>query len=272
MLFLSLNTTALLLADAALVSLVVAPEHVPGGYWLLIYASAFEGLIGGTFLPIELSDARSHLSPGRTFYRYRGTSRISRRLQHSCCKVCISTPSRWTQLDNELHRSQVFSRFLGLIFTGMALGPSLGGLVERLSGNPYVIFYIALGLHAINTLFLWFIIPESLLPAQMDFARRTKRAESRGHWSSWIFSFLSPLAVLAPVTHKESVTPQKALKKDWSLTWLALSYAPDSLVLGGVQYSLQYAAGKFNWTGEIVRIHLGVQSTDFKPITRSGTT
>ena len=153
----------------------------------------------------------------------------------------------------------------------MALGPSLGGLAERLSGNPNLIFYIALGMHTINTLFLWFIIPESLLPAQMDFARRAKRAESRSHWSNWIFSFLSPLAVLAPVTHKESVTPQKALKKDWSLTWLALSLVPYSLVLGGGHYSLQYATGKFNWTGEIVRIHLGIQSTDSKPITRSGT-
>jgi hypothetical protein len=64
-LFLSLNTTTLLLADLVLVSLVVAPEHVPGGYWLLIYASAIEGLIGGTFLPIELSDVRSHCVPGQ---------------------------------------------------------------------------------------------------------------------------------------------------------------------------------------------------------------
>jgi hypothetical protein len=51
MLFLRLNTTAVLLSDAVLVSLAVAPERVPGGYWLLIYASAFQGLIGGGFLP-----------------------------------------------------------------------------------------------------------------------------------------------------------------------------------------------------------------------------
>ncbi|KAI0248117.1 major facilitator superfamily domain-containing protein [Lactifluus subvellereus] len=221
-LFLSLNTTALLLADAALVSLAVAPEHVPGGYRLLIYASAFEGLIGGRSTAIAAL--------------------------HAYLADC-SAPAT---------RSQIFSRFLGLIFTGMALGPSLGGLIERLSGNPYIIFYIALGLHTINTLFLWFIIPESLLPAQMDFAQRAKRAESRGHWSNWIFGFLSPLAVLAPVAHKEGVTPQKALKKDWSLTWLALSYAPDSLVLGGMQYWFQYAAGKFNWTGEIVGYYISI--------------
>jgi hypothetical protein len=45
--FLSLNFTALLLADAALAALAVAPDYVPGGYWFIVYVSAFEGLIGG---------------------------------------------------------------------------------------------------------------------------------------------------------------------------------------------------------------------------------
>ena len=45
--FLGLNITTLLLADAALTALAVAPEHVPGGYWFLLFTSAFEGLIGG---------------------------------------------------------------------------------------------------------------------------------------------------------------------------------------------------------------------------------
>jgi hypothetical protein len=142
----------------------------------------------------------------------------------------------------------------------VALGPSLGGIVERLSGNPFIIFYLALGLHFIHALFLWFVIPESLLPAQMDAARR--RAENKRHWYNR-FNFLAPLAILAPVARKEGVAPQQALKKDWSLTWLALSYAPDSLVLGSMPYWFQYAAGKFNWTAEIVSVTLGTQSTDF---------
>lgn len=45
--FLSLNITTLLLADAALAALAVAPEYVPGGYWFLLFTSALEGLIGG---------------------------------------------------------------------------------------------------------------------------------------------------------------------------------------------------------------------------------
>jgi hypothetical protein len=134
----------------------------------------------------------------------------------------------------------------------MALGPSLGGLAGRLYGNPHIVFYLAFGSHILNALFFWLVIPESLLPAQMDATRRKSRTGSRGHWFKRVFSFLTPLAVLAPVAQKESITPQRVSKKDWSLTWLALSYALDSLLVGAMQYWLQYAAGRFNWTGESV--------------------
>lgn len=45
--FLGLNITTILLADTALAALAVVPEYVPGGYWSLLFISAFEGLIGG---------------------------------------------------------------------------------------------------------------------------------------------------------------------------------------------------------------------------------
>ncbi|KAI9442746.1 MFS general substrate transporter [Lactarius indigo] len=220
--FLAFNITAFLLADAALVALAVAPEKVPGGYWSLVYISALEGLIGGSSASMAAS--------------------------HAYVADC-SDPAT---------RSRIFSRLLGVLFTGVALGPSLGGLTERLSGNPYVVFYIALGSHVITACFLWFIIPESLLPAQMDAARRAHRASNQGRFPSWVFGFFAPLAVFAPVARKDGVTPQKFLKKDWSLTWLALSFAPDSLVFGGVQYWFQYAAGKYNWTGEMIGYYISL--------------
>lgn len=218
--FLSFNATALLLADAALVALAVAPEKVPGSYWFLVYISALEGLIGGTSAAIAAF--------------------------HAYIADC-SDPAT---------RSRIFSRLLGLLFTGVALGPSLGGLAERLTGKSYVVFYIALGAHAVAACFIWFIVPESLLPAQMEAARRAQRASNQGHFSSWISGFFAPLTVFAPVAQKEGVTPQKSIKKDWSLTWLALSYALDSLIFGGIQYWFQYAAGKFNWTGEMIGYYI----------------
>lgn len=139
----------------------------------------------------------------------------------------------------------------------MALGPSLGGIAERLSGNPNFIFYLALGLHAINALFQWFVVPESLLPAQMDAAQRAKKGRGKGHRFGRIFSFLGPLSVLAPLPTKGGVNPQETIK-DWSLTWLALSLAPESLLIGGMQYWFQYAAGKFYWSAEKVGMPLNL--------------
>ena len=152
----------------------------------------------------------------------------------------------------------------------MAFGPSLGGLAEHISGNPYVIFYVALGLHVINALFTWFIIPESLLPAQMDAARRARGGGTKRDWFGRMFSFLAPLKVLAPLPQMGSVSPQKTLKRDWSLTWVALSYVPESLLLGGAQYWLQYAAAEFNWTAEIVRRALREPATSSKINTSLG--
>jgi hypothetical protein len=184
-----------------------------------------------------------------------GTPGIYCRLQRSWHKVCIPPiPACRLQFDNGLCRSRIFSRVHGLLFAGAALGPTIGGLTEHLSGKPYVVFYIALASHVIIACFFWFITPESLLPVQMDAARRVKRTSNEGYFSSWVSGFFVPLTVFAPVTHKDGVTPQKSLKKDWSLTWLAFSFAPDSLVMGGIQYSLQYATGKYNWTGEMVRL------------------
>lgn len=192
--------------------------------------------------------------PPRTLRGLCGHPRISRRLQRFGRKVRICIPAHWTWLNSRFRRSRIFSRFLGLFFIGVAFGPSLGSLAEHLTSNPNVVFYLAFGLHAIVALFAWFIIPESLLPAQMEATRRTRVGESEGHRFSRMFSFLSPLVVFAPLSQKGGVSPQNALKKDWSLTWLALSFAPESLVVGSVQFWLQYAIGKFNWSAEIVRV------------------
>lgn len=254
--FLGLNFTALLLADAALAALAVAPDYVPGGYWLIVYVSAFEGLIGGRCHIVDSMTLTNDLSSPRVLRGFCGHPCISCRLQRFGRKVRICIPAHWTWLNSRFHRSRIFSRFLGLLFIGVAFGPSLGSLAERLTDNPYVVFYLAFGLHGIVALFAWFIIPESLLPAQMEATRRTGVGESEGHWFSRMFSFLSPLAVFAPLPQKGGVSPQNAFKKDWSLTWLALSFAPESLVVGGVQYWLQYAIGKFNWSAEIVRMPL----------------
>jgi len=95
--FLSLNFTALIFADAALTALAIAPEYVPGGYWFIVYVSAFEGLIGGRCRPCAFNDGQVVICHIRRTVRghFRHT-RISCRLQRSGYKVRICSPTHWT--------------------------------------------------------------------------------------------------------------------------------------------------------------------------------
>ena len=65
--FLSLSIVTLLLGDAALAALAVAPEYVPGGYWFLLLTSALGGLFGGGFCPQNLTTSNDTLLSFRTF-------------------------------------------------------------------------------------------------------------------------------------------------------------------------------------------------------------
>ena len=115
-------------------------------------------------------------------------------------------------------RSRIFSLAIGLMFMGLAAGPTLGSVIIRETGNILSVFYMATGAHFIYAIFVWFILPESLTRRKMVKARQRyaeARAEEQrqirqgreesglGVWMLMtlksVFGFLSPLAVFAPV-------------------------------------------------------------------------
>lgn len=135
----------------------------------------------------------------------------------------------------EDHRSsRVFSLFLGLLFTGMSIGPTLGSLLISYTGHALSVFYIAAFVHLLYSLGIWFIIPESLSAAQMaDSAKlheerleQLRHSRSKGGvlvWLSRIFGFLTPLALLFPAA-AEGGSPMKKKRRDGSLLLLATGY------------------------------------------------
>ena len=88
-------------------------------------------------------------------------------------KICTHRTFQLTHA----HSSGIFSRYLGLLFTGTAIGPTLGGLVIRLSGSFISVFFIAGALHLLYALLIWFVIPESLSGPEMRGARARQREE-----------------------------------------------------------------------------------------------
>lgn len=136
-------------------------------------------------------------------------------------------------------RSRTFSLTVGLLFVGMAIGPTVGSLLIRATGHVLSVFYLATTVHMIYALLVWFVIPESLskrsmVKSQRRFEVQTAEEEAQarmmreeGGFSvramlvfKKTFRFLSPLSVMAPV----KIQPLGGGKprRDWNLTLFAL--------------------------------------------------
>lgn len=137
-------------------------------------------------------------------------------------------------------RSRIFSLSLGLLSTGIALGPTLGGLLIRFTGQALSVFYVGGCLHLMYSCMVWFIIPESLTKGQMELAK-TRYANSLRvdpdssldtrftRIAQRLFSFLMPLSILGP-TEKGP----KGRKKDWNLTLLGVAYGFTVAMMVGI--------------------------------------
>jgi MFS family permease len=109
-------------------------------------------------------------------------------------------------------RNVAFGYFHACLFTGIAIGPVLAGYLIKIrepivgkSEAVLLIFYIALGCHALFVILLWTIIPESLSASRQATARAKHRAEkaSLGPNGDWInqlrhMNLFRPLKILYP--------------------------------------------------------------------------
>lgn len=125
---------------------------------------------------------------------------------------------------------------MGLLFVGIAVGPTIGGLLISKTGDLLSVFYLAASIHFLYLVSMLFIVPESLSKEEMAnnreaYAEKIKRELEKerrrgsGLWYSWwaatrrAFFFLKPLTVFLP---KERAGRQKG--KNWNLTILMISY------------------------------------------------
>lgn len=166
-------------------------------------------------------------------------------------------------------RSRIFSLFLGLLFTGIAAGPTLGAIFIRLTGSVLSVFFFASGIHVLYALLIWFILPESRTVRLMRASKVLHQEELNGlkeEQSSFfvyrlvarfksIFSFLSPLLLLLPRRAPGS-SPLKPGRRDWNLTLITIAYGLVYTIMGSVAYKFQYAQAKFSWNSENVCPHV----------------
>ena len=185
-----------------------------GAYWFLLIAPLFEGLLGGTL--------NLFVVPAFQLKPATGLSAASANI-HAYVADCTD-PAR---------RSRVFSIYLGLVYIGVAVGPALGSLLIRQSGDLQTVFFYAFSTHFIFASMVWFVVPESLAPTQLSKAKAAyseSKAQSSGGVLAHIESFLAPLKLFTPVTVAKGDNQLKR-RKDWSLTLLAAAQGLVNLLI-----------------------------------------
>ncbi|KAF7291972.1 hypothetical protein MIND_01222800 [Mycena indigotica] len=212
-----------LLGPLLLILVAKYSEFLPGGYRFIVLHAVVTGLLGGA--ASESSATNSYLAD-------------------------ISIPEE---------RSRIFSIILGFSLAGIGLGPLLGSLILRSTHDVLLLFYIAAGLKAIQTLIILFLMPESLTHEQMQrtaeqvYATNGFQAVSTGHYSlaqrlsAPAMFVLRPLAILLPETTHSSGERKPA---EWNMLLLVVSeglmlFAGSSLI-----NQFLYALRTFQWDAE----------------------
>lgn len=111
----------------------------------------------------------------------------------------------------------------------MAFGPSFGSLISSYTQNIMVIFYISVGFDVIYTIFVAFILPESMSPEALrnavEFRRRSKSNSDSPWWKKFARNLLvlvAPFKMFLPRTVKRSAGRKL---RDWNPTFLGVAFA-----------------------------------------------
>ncbi|CAE6436761.1 unnamed protein product [Rhizoctonia solani] len=208
---LAIAALGLLFTDAVLILVAFYADILPGGYRFLIVGNIIDGALGGWTTSMAIS--------------------------HAYVSDTVAPDAR----------SRTFSYFTGVLFCGMAIGPTLGALLTQHTNDLLTVFYIGAGLHVFYAIFSIFIVPESLdLKARTTATERYKA--NRNPNATWfthikhaVSTFARPLVVFLP--HKRP----RGKGRDWSLTWIGISFASSMLNMGSYTFKFQYAIAQFGW-------------------------
>jgi len=159
-----------------------------------------------------------------------------------------ATTSYISDCTSDGSRAQIFSRFTGVFYVGLSVGPAIGAFLIKHPFIPFVgspnmhpiqnvtsVFWTAIICSLINLLLTTFVFPEYLpkekrqattinivaQDAEGDESPESHNKRTRDWVGLGIIKgFLSPLAIFLPKT-VQGVEGRG--KKDWSLTFLALA-------------------------------------------------
>ncbi|TKY87329.1 hypothetical protein EX895_004006 [Sporisorium graminicola] len=123
---LRVSMIGIVFTDIVILTAALVPRsRLPFGYSFLVLGTTVEGLLGGYSALIAVHQSYiSDVTPSGT-------------------------------------RARIFAQFMGIAYAGLAVGPTLGGLVVKHTGNLLAPFWFALAMHLLYVLGVFFFIPES---------------------------------------------------------------------------------------------------------------
>src|ERR1700761_7225965 len=115
--------------------------------------------------------------------------------------VQATTTSYISDCTSDGSRANIFSRFHGVFFIGIAVGPAISALLIRYTQATTLVFIVSASISAINLILCVLVLPESLTTARREELRRLRLAQpSRSYkrWFSYPMALVTPLAVFLP--------------------------------------------------------------------------
>lgn len=123
---LRLAMAGIVFTDFVILTAALVPrDKVPFGYSFLVLGTTVEGLLGGYSAAIAVHQSYiSDVTPSGT-------------------------------------RAHIFAHFMGIVYAGLAIGPTLGGLLVKHTDNILTPFWFALAMHLLYVVGIFTFIPES---------------------------------------------------------------------------------------------------------------
>ena len=145
-------------------------------------------------------------------------------------------------------RSMVFGYLHGCMYTGIAVGPVLGGLIIKATGDILTIFYVAFVCHLTFIVFTSSVVPESLSQSRQLIAReryhaeRVKKPQRFRNPLTYIVDIVRPLAILRPPHDQASEITRSNL-----ILLSSVDTVVFGVTLGSASLLVMYSEYMFKW-------------------------
>jgi len=149
-------------------------------------------------------------------------------------------------------RANIFARFHGVFFIGIAIGPEIGALLIRLTGGVEAVFFTSICLFVANFFLICFILPESLTKAKREQLGANRgpqeEIETRGFSILRVLSY--PMALILPLRVFLPRRRPDSKRWDWSFPALAVAQFGYFLTAGMYSTKYLYADHTYSWNAE----------------------